>query len=142
IDEQHRFGVRQRLALSDRGGEGAATGDPDVLVMSATPIPRSLALTLYGDLDISVLDELPPGRQTIRTAIRRPGDLPGVYRFVREQVAVGRQAYVVYPLVEESEASDLKSATEEFDRLRTEIFPDLRVGLLHGQLSGEEKEDA
>ncbi len=142
IDEQHRFGVRQRLALSDRKGAAGEAGDPDVLVMSATPIPRSLALTLYGDLDISFLDELPPGRQAIRTVIRRPNDLPGIYDFVREQVAEGRQAYVVYPLVEESETSELKAATEEFERLRTEVFPEVRVGLLHGQLSGEEKEAA
>ena len=140
IDEQHRFGVRQRLALSERNRGPGQEADPDVLVMSATPIPRSLALTLYGDLDISLLDELPPGRQEIRTVIRRPEDLPGIYTFVREQVAAGHQAYIVYPLVEESETSEMKAATEEFERLRQQIFPDLRVGLLHGQLSAVEKD--
>ena len=134
VDEQHRFGVRQRLALTEMG-----TG-ADVLVMSATPIPRSLALTLYGDLDVSVLDERPPGRQPVRTAVRNESARPKVMDFVREQVEAGRQAYVVYPLVEESEKVDLKSATEEYERLRTQVFPDLRVALLHGQMPGEEKD--
>lgn len=134
VDEQHRFGVRQRLALAEAGGAA------DVLVMSATPIPRSLALTLYGDLDLSLLDERPPGRRPIRTALRTPKSLPKVLAFVREQVEAGRQAYLVYPLVDESEKVDLKSATEEFDRLRAEVFPDLAVGMIHGQMSGEEKD--
>ena len=134
VDEQHRFGVRQRLALAELGT------NPDVLVMSATPIPRSLALTLYGDLDISNLDERPPGRQPVRTAVRRSRDLARVLDFVRDQVAAGRQAYVVYPLVEESETLALKSATEEVERLRGDVFSDLRVGLLHGQMPGEEKD--
>jgi ATP-dependent DNA helicase RecG len=135
VDEQHRFGVRQRLALAEHGEQ------PDVLVMSATPIPRSLALTLYGDLDLSLLDERPRGRTPIRTALRSRKSEPGVLEFIREQVAEGRQAYLVYPLVEESEALELRAATEEFERLRGEVFPDLRLALLHGQMPGEEKDE-
>jgi ATP-dependent DNA helicase RecG len=138
IDEQHRFGVRQRLALSGAGDEGAA--GPDVMIMSATPIPRSLALTLYGDLDMSVIDELPPDRQKIRTAVRQGSARARVYEFVREQVAAGRQAYIVYPLVDESEKVDLRSATAEYERLAADVFADLRMGLLHGQLTGDEKD--
>jgi ATP-dependent DNA helicase RecG len=134
VDEQHRFGVRQRMALAERGG------DPDVLVMSATPIPRSLALTLYGDLDVSVLDERPPGRQPIRTGLRDDRAAGKVWSFIREQVAAGRQAYIVYPLIDESEKVDLKAATAEHEKLSTEVFPDLRVGLMHGQMAGEEKD--
>jgi ATP-dependent DNA helicase RecG len=134
IDEQHRFGVRQRLAL-------AAHGEAvDTLVMSATPIPRSLALTLYGDLELTVLDELPPGRQPIKTALRPDSQRDRVYAFIREQVAEGRQVYIVYPLVGESETSDLRAATEEYERLQSSEFASLRVGLLHGQLAGEEKD--
>ncbi|CAN5802433.1 ATP-dependent DNA helicase RecG [soil metagenome] len=142
IDEQHRFGVRQRLALAEMGeiAEGESRIHPDVLVMSATPIPRSLALTLYGDLDISVLDERPPGRRPVRTGIRPEGARERVFEFVREQVRLGRQAYVVYPLVEESEKLELKAATEEYRYLREEVFPDLRLGLIHGQMPGEEKD--
>ncbi|MFO7893990.1 MAG: ATP-dependent DNA helicase RecG, partial [Longimicrobiales bacterium] len=128
VDEQHRFGVRQRMELAERGG------DPDVLVMSATPIPRSLALTLYGDLDISVLDEKPAGRKPIRTGLRRDRDRSKVWAFVREQVEAGRQAYVVYPLIEESEKVDLRAATAEYEKLDDEVFPDLSVGLMHGQM--------
>ena len=136
IDEQHRFGVKQRLAL-------AAQGDaPDVLVMSATPIPRSLALTLYGDLDLTVLDELPPTRQPVRTAVRAERERDKVYEFVRDQVGEGRQAFIVYPLVAESEKVDLRAATAEYERLAGTVFKDLRVGLLHGQLGGEEKDAA
>ncbi len=134
VDEQHRFGVKQRMALSEMGA------NTDVLVMSATPIPRSLALTLYGDLDVSILDERPPGRQPVRTALRDESARPKVLKFIREQVAEGRQAYLVYPLVEESEKVELKSAVEECERLRAEVFPDLRVGLVHGQMAGEEKD--
>jgi ATP-dependent DNA helicase RecG len=134
IDEQHRFGVRQRLALSDLGAQA------DTLVMSATPIPRSLALTIYGDLDLSTLDELPPGRQRVRTALREASARARVYEFVREEVANGRQVYIVYPLVEESEKVDLKAATAEFKKLSADVFTDLRVGLLHGQLGGDEKD--
>ncbi|MGQ0813216.1 MAG: ATP-dependent DNA helicase RecG [Gemmatimonadota bacterium] len=134
IDEQHRFGVKQRLALSDLG-ENA-----DTLVMSATPIPRSLALTLYGDLDLSLLDELPPGRQRIRTALRHADARARVYEFIRTEVRKGRQVYIVYPLVAESEKVDLKAATAEYKRLAEDVFPDLRLGLLHGQLSGDQKD--
>jgi len=135
VDEQHRFGVRQRMALAEAGDGGA-----DVLVMSATPIPRSLAMAMYGDLDLSVLDELPPGRTPVRTALRPPDGRDAVYRFVDEEVGSGRQAYVVYPLVGESEKVDLLAATEEYERLRSQVFPHRRVGLLHGQLGSEEKD--
>ncbi|HSM59578.1 MAG TPA: ATP-dependent DNA helicase RecG, partial [Longimicrobiales bacterium] len=135
VDEQHRFGVRQRMALAER-----ADHRPDVLIMSATPIPRSLALALYGDLDLSLLDEMPPGRTPVKTALRLPDKREAVYRFVDEELAKGRQAYIVYPLVSESEKVDLLSATEEYERLRTEVFPRRRLGLLHGQLSSEEKD--
>ncbi|MBI2878189.1 MAG: ATP-dependent DNA helicase RecG [Candidatus Rokubacteria bacterium] len=134
VDEQHRFGVLQRGALRAKGGA------PDVLVMTATPIPRTLALTLYGDLDLSVLDEMPPGRQPIRTEWRTGSRRAHIYEFLRGELARGRQVYVVCPLVEESEASDLKAATEMAERLETEVFPEHRVGLLHGRLRFEEKE--
>jgi ATP-dependent DNA helicase RecG len=159
VDEQHRFGVRQRQALGAAGASGGGTIDkepglgldeateapsdlppPDTLVMSATPIPRSLALTLYGDLDLTVIDELPPNRRPVRTAVRQGSVRSRVYDFVRDQVAEGRQAYIVYPLVEESDKVDLKAATAEYQRLAAEEFADLRVGLLHGQLAGEEKD--
>jgi ATP-dependent DNA helicase RecG len=134
IDEQHRFGVRQRLKLREAGTA------PDVLVMSATPIPRSLALTLYGDLDVSVLDELPAGRRSVVTAIRPDSARADVFRFVRDQVKAGRQAYVVYPLIEDSEALDVRAATEEYERLRTDVLADLQVALVHGRMPTEEKE--
>ena len=134
VDEQHRFGVKQRLALAEMGTSA------DMLVMSATPIPRSLALTLYGDLDVSVLDERPPGRRAVRTALRYESARAKVLEFVREEVAKGRQAYFVYPLVDESEKVDLKSATEEYERLK-EAYPDLRVALIHGQMHGDEKDE-
>jgi ATP-dependent DNA helicase RecG len=134
VDEQHRFGVKQRMALTEMGTSA------DTLVMSATPIPRSLALTLYGDLDVSVLDERPPNRLPVRTALRNDSARPKVLEFVREQVARGRQAYLVYPLVEESEKVDLKSATEEFETLRAHVFPEMRLALIHGQMPGEEKD--
>jgi ATP-dependent DNA helicase RecG len=135
IDEQHRFGVKQRMALLER--EDAR---PDVLVMSATPIPRSLAMALYGDLDMSVLDEMPPGRTPVSTVLRRPSGRGSVYDFVRSRVAAGEQAYIVYPLVEESEKVDLLSASTEYERLRRDAFADLRVGLLHGQLPTADKD--
>ena len=134
IDEQHRFGVRQRLALTEMGSH------PDLLIMSATPIPRSLALTLYGDLDVSLLDERPPGRRPVRTALRGERARTAVWEFVRDQVRHGRQSYIVYPLVGESEKLELKAATEEWERLRADVFPELRVGLIHGQMAGDEKE--
>jgi ATP-dependent DNA helicase RecG len=135
VDEQHRFGVRQRMALVEREGVR-----PDVVVMSATPIPRSLAMTLYGDLDLSVLDELPPGRKPVSTTLRAPSGRDEVYAFVDAQIGEGRQAYIVYPLVSESEKVDLLAASEEFERLRDDVFSHRRLGLLHGQLPPAEKD--
>jgi ATP-dependent DNA helicase RecG len=135
VDEQHRFGVAQRARLK------AKAEHPDVLVMTATPIPRTLALTLYGDLDVSVLDELPPGRQPVITRARGESARAQIYAFLREQVAAGRQVYVVYPLIEESEAIDLKAATDMAARLQAEVFPDRVVGLLHGRLPFEAKDE-
>lgn len=135
IDEQHRFGVHQRLRLRQAGE------NPDVLVMSATPIPRSLALTFYGDLDISALDELPPGRKPVRTVLRGERTRERVLEFVRDQVLQGRQAYVVYPVIEESEALDVRSATEAYEHLSQGIFSDLSLALIHGRLSSEERDD-
>src|SRR6059036_2039473 len=134
VDEQHRFGVEQRARLRGKGEH------PDLLVMTATPIPRTLALTIYGDLDVSVLDELPPGRRPIVTVARAEGKRREIYKFLKEQVAAGRQIYVVYPLVEESEALDLRAATDMARHLAEEIFPDLTVGLLHGRLGFEDKD--
>jgi ATP-dependent DNA helicase RecG len=134
VDEQHRFGVEQRARLRGKGEH------PDLLVMTATPIPRTLALTIYGDLDVSVLDELPPGRRPIVTVARPEGKRREIYKFLRDQVGAGRQIYVVYPLVEESEALDLKAATDMARRLAEDIFPDLTVGLLHGRLGFEDKD--
>jgi ATP-dependent DNA helicase RecG len=134
VDEQHRFGVHQRATLRRKGES------PDVLVMTATPIPRTLALTLYGDLEVSVIDQLPPGRKAVITRARPGGARGKIYRFVREQVAEGRQVYVVCPLVEESEALDLQAATEMADRLGREVFPDLTIGLLHGRMPFAEKD--
>ncbi len=170
VDEQHRFGVMQRFKLMKKTGDGAATaacggwtygqpskaqslflgagfpgelspGEPDVLVMTATPIPRTLALTLYGDLDISVIDEMPPGRTPIVT--RRVSDdrADEVWQFVRKQVAAGHQAYVVYPVIEENEENALKAANKMYKELGKKIFPDLRVGLLHGRMDSDLKED-
>src|SRR5947209_20354491 len=109
-------------------------GEPDVLVMTATPIPRTLALTLYGDLDVSVLDELPPGRRPVVTVARTESKRREIYAFLRDEIGRGRQAYVVYPLVEESEALDLKAATDMARHLAEDVFPDLHVGLIHGRL--------
>jgi len=134
IDEQHRFGVLQRSALCQKGF------NPHVLVMTATPIPRTLALTLYGDLDLSVIDELPPGRQMIKTKWLKPEQREAAYAFVRRQIAAGRQAFVVCPLIEESENIEAKAATVEYERLSREVFPDLRLGLLHGRMSADNKE--
>lgn len=138
VDEQHRFGVMQRAALREKGSQGAHT--PHMLVMTATPIPRTLALTIYGDLDVSVIDELPPGRQPIKTTWVGPDERGDAERFVRAQIEQGRQAFVICPLVEESETLDVKSATAEYDRLRTQVYPDLRLELLHGRMSGKQKE--
>jgi len=134
IDEQHRFGVQQRTALRNKGY------NPHMLVMSATPIPRSLALTLYGDLDLSVIDEMPPGRQQIRTRWLSPLERERAYGFIRSQVEQGRQAFIICPLVEESDKIEAKSAVEEYVRLSNEVFPDLKLGLLHGRMSAEEKD--
>ena len=134
VDEQHRFGVEQRARLRGKGER------PDLLVMTATPIPRTLALTLYGDLDVSVLDELPPGRQPVKTVTRTEAKRREIFTFLRDQMTAGRQVYVVYPLVEESEALDLKAATDMARELREEAFRDFTVGLLHGRLSSEEKD--
>jgi len=136
IDEQHRFGVQQRATLRDKGA-----GNPHVLVMSATPIPRTLALTLYGDLDLSVIDEMPPGRQAVITSWLQPLERERAYSFVRSHVEQGRQAFIICPLVEESEKIEAKSAVEEHARLQKEIFPDLRLGLLHGRMKADEKDN-
>ena len=136
IDEQHKFGVMQRTRLRQKGHKW----QPDVLVMTATPIPRSLSLTVFGDLDISTIDELPPGRtpvETYRVPVKKESD---AYAFIRKEIEKGRQAFVVYPLVDESEKLELKSATVEAERLRDEVFAGLNVGLLHGQLKPELKE--
>lgn len=133
IDEQHKFGVAQREQLVRKGNY------PHVLVMTATPIPRTLGLTLYGDLDISVIDEMPAGRGTIKTFVRATDKLPKVFEFIREKIANGRQAYVVYPRVDDSGDKDLKAVVAEFENLK-KIFAPFRVGLLHGRLSGREKE--
>lgn len=149
IDEQHRFGVLQRAALRERAtasfrieGEPEREMMPHILVMSATPIPRTLSMTLYGDLDVSVIDELPSNRKQIETKVVFESQLPSVHDFIREQVQAGRQAYIVYPLVEKSEKIELKSAVEHFEFLSTEVFPDFKLGLLHGQMFWYEKEDA
>ena len=134
-DEQHRFGVAQRTAL-----RGAGPEQPHALMMSATPIPRTLQLTLYGDLDVSTIDELPPGRQDILTRLVPEDKRTAAYAFVRQQVEAGRQAFIICPLVEESDNLDVRAATEEHKRLSNEVFPDLRLGLLHGRLSSRDKD--
>ena len=134
VDEQHRFGVLQRAELRARGY------NPDILVMTATPIPRSLAMTVYGDLDVSVIDELPPGRTPIKTVVVGEDKRDGVYRGIEREINLGRQVYVVYPLIEESEKMDLKAATKMFEELRDLVFPQHKVGLLHGKMKPSEKE--
>jgi ATP-dependent DNA helicase RecG len=135
IDEQHRFGVLQRSALRQKGF------NPHVLVMTATPIPRTMALTLYGDLDLSAIDELPPGRQVVKTKCLEPQYREKAYSFLYRQVSNGRQAFIICPLIEESEVLEAKAATTEYERLSREVFPDLKLGLLHGQMPGNEKEE-
>jgi ATP-dependent DNA helicase RecG len=115
--------------------------NPDILVMTATPIPRSLAMTVYGDLDVSVIDEMPPGRTPIKTVVVGEDKREGVYKGIEREIALGRQAYVVYPLIEESEKVDLKAATKMFEELRDEIFPDRNVGLLHGRMKSADKDE-
>jgi ATP-dependent DNA helicase RecG len=134
IDEQHRFGVEQRSALREKGF------NPHMLVMTATPIPRTLALTLYGDLDLSIIDEMPPGRQVISTRWLTPRERERAYSFIQAQIEKGRQAFIICPLVEESEKTEAKSAIEEHKRLQTQIFPRLKLGLLHGRMKADEKE--
>jgi ATP-dependent DNA helicase RecG len=134
VDEQHRFGVEQRSAMRQKGV------NPHVLVMTATPIPRTLALTLYGDLDLSVIDELPPGRQIIKTKWLKSEQRGSGYGFLNQQVKQGRQAFIICPLVEESDSIQAKAAIAEYERLSREIFPHLRLGLLHGRMSSENKE--
>jgi ATP-dependent DNA helicase RecG len=134
IDEQHRFGVMQRAAMRAKGMH------PDILVMTATPIPRTLALTTYGDLDVSVMREMPPGRKPIRTIAKPESRRDEIYDFIREQLDAGRQAYVIYPLIEESEKVDLKAATEMSDHLQQDVFPAYKVALLHGRMKQDAKD--
>jgi len=135
VDEQHRFGVNQRLHFRQKGV------DCDLLVMTATPIPRSLALTAYGDLDLTVITDLPPGRLPVRTAWRTDGSRSKVYDFIRTECSKGRQAFVVYPLVEDSEKLDLKSAVSSYENLKDDVFAELNVGLIHGRMSFDEREE-
>jgi ATP-dependent DNA helicase RecG len=136
VDEQHRFGVLQRLGLVQKGVH------PDVLVMTATPIPRTLAMTMYGDLDVSIIDQLPPGRKPIITRHATADRIEQVYSFLKQQVDEGRQAYVVYPVIEESETQAMKAAQQEYEHLSREVYPGLSVGLMHGRLAPDEKEAA
>ena len=135
VDEQHRFGVAQRSALRQKGF------NPHMLVMTATPIPRTLALTLYGDLDLSTIDQLPPGRQAVKTKWLKPRQRDSAYAFIRRQVAEGRQAFIICPLIEESEAVAAQAAVVEYEYLSQEVFHDLRLGLLHGRLSSGDKDE-
>jgi ATP-dependent DNA helicase RecG len=135
VDEQHRFGVVQRAALRAKGS------NPDVLVMTATPIPRTLAMTVYGDLDISVIDEMPPGKKPVKTKVFHEKERPRVYEIIRKEVVKGNQVFIVYPLVEESEALDLKDATRMAEHLQKDVFPELRIGLIHGRMKGQEKDE-
>ncbi len=134
IDEQHRFGVRQRAALRQKGY------NPHLLVMTATPIPRSLELTLWGHMDVSIIDEMPPGRKPVVTRLILPAERERAYSFLRSQIEKGRQAFIICPLVEESEKVEAKAAVEEYQRLQEHIFPDLQLGLLHGRMKGKDKE--
>ncbi|WP_303673547.1 ATP-dependent DNA helicase RecG [Vampirovibrio chlorellavorus] len=134
VDEQHRFGVRQRTLLKSKGQH------PEMLTMTATPIPRSLAMTLHGDLDVSILDELPPGRTPIKTTLLTHSQLGQGYQLIRQEILKGRQAYIVFPLIEESETLSAKAATSEAERLQQEVFQDLRIGLLHGKMRPDEKD--
>jgi ATP-dependent DNA helicase RecG len=135
VDEQHRFGVEQRAALRAKGA------NPHLIVMTATPIPRSLALTVYGDLDLSIMDEMPPGRQPVETFVLTPRERERAYRLICNELEAGRQAFIIYPLVEESEHSESKAAVEEYDRLQSEIFPNYSLGLLHGRMRPDEKDE-
>jgi ATP-dependent DNA helicase RecG len=134
VDEQHRFGVEQRGILREKGS------NPHLLVMTATPIPRSLALTIYGDLELSVIDEMPPGRQPVDTHLLFPSEIERAYGLIRSQVDAGNQAFIIYPLVEDSDKIEAKSAVEEFNLLQGEVFHNYQLGLLHGQLKPDDKE--
>ncbi|MFA5756128.1 MAG: ATP-dependent DNA helicase RecG, partial [Smithellaceae bacterium] len=134
IDEQHRFGVMQRVALRNKGLSA------DVLVMTATPIPRTLAMTVYGDLDVSVIDEMPPGKKPVRTLVMGENRREAVYEAIRKELAGNHQAFIVYPLVEQSENLDLKDATKMAEHLQKDIFPNVRVGLIHGKMKDREKD--
>ena len=134
VDEQHRFGTRQRELLREKGH-----GRPHFMAMTATPIPRTLALALYGEMSVSVIDEMPPGRSPVETQVVAPSDRRYAYELVRAQVALGRQAFVICPLIEESDALVARSATAEFERLKNEVFPDLRMGLVHGRLKNKDE---
>jgi ATP-dependent DNA helicase RecG len=138
IDEQHRFGVLQRAAVRRLGGGQEVA--PDILLMTATPIPRTLAMAVYGDLDISVLDEMPPGRQPVRTLLRHEGERADVYDLMKRELDRGRQGYVVYPLVESSEAVELRDATTMARELARAVFHGYRVGLVHGKMKASEKD--
>ena len=135
IDEQHRFGVEQRAALR------AKAASPHLLVMTATPIPRSLALTVFGDLDLSVMDEMPAGRQPVSTHVLRPQERERAYALVRSQIVSGKQAFIIYPLIEESDKIEAPAAVDDFETLSTQIFPDLKLGLLHGRMKPDEKDE-
>jgi ATP-dependent DNA helicase RecG len=135
VDEQHRFGVEQRAALRSKGQ------NPHLFVMTATPIPRSLALTVYGDLDLTVINEMPPGRQAVDTHVLFPRERERAYTLIRSQIGQGRQAFIIYPLVEENENSDTPAAVQEYEHLQKEIFPEYNLGLLHGRMKAEEKEE-
>ncbi len=139
IDEQHRFGVEQRKALREKSGDSKTT--PHLLSMTATPIPRTLALTIYGDLNLSIIDELPPGRKKPITKLIEPLQRDKAYEFILEKINEGRQAFVICPLIEESDKLGVKSATEEYNKLSEKIFPQLKIGLLHGRLKPKEKEE-
>ena len=134
VDEQHRFGVAQRSTLRQKGT------NPHVLAMTATPIPRTLALTIYGDLDLSVIDELPPGRQLIKTKWLRPDQQESAYHFIRKEIAAGHQAFILCPLIEESETIQARAAVAEYEYLSQNVFPNLRMGLLHGRMAARDKE--
>jgi ATP-dependent DNA helicase RecG len=135
IDEQHRFGVEQRAALRTKGS------NPHLLVMTATPIPRSLALTLYGDLDISIMDEMPAGRQPVNTHVLRPQERERAFTLLRGQIQDGKQGFIIYPLVEESEKVDARAAVDDYEALSKDVFPDLKLGLLHGRMRPDEKDE-
>ena len=136
IDEQHRFGVEQRAELRSKGT------NPHLLVMTATPIPRSLALTLYGDLDISIMDEMPSGRKPVNTFVLRPQERERAFTLIRGQIKDGKQAFIIYPLIEESENIDARAAVDDYETLSKEVFPNLKLGLLHGKMRPNEKDEA